>query len=133
MKAFNYFLLFLFILLFSGVRIIYGMTVVTIKYFYEKTTEDYETHQKIWDENRDRILFLQTDMPYAKQTSVLCNEMDDGKDILGIRFPSSHEVKTNKVLNEIISGNGINIVNKIWWPKEVCVYQPVNDAHIKNK
>jgi hypothetical protein len=41
------------------------MTVATIKYFYEKTTEDYETYQKLWDENRDRILFLQTDMPYA--------------------------------------------------------------------
>jgi len=109
------------------------MTVVTIKYFYEKTTEDYETYQKLWDENRDRILFLQTDMPYANQMSVLCNEMDENKDIIGICFPSSYELKTNKILNEIISGNGINIGNKIWWPKEIWIYQPLNDVRIKKK
>ena len=51
----------------------------------------------------------------------------DNKDILAIRFPTNRIIKQNKIINNIMSGKGfVYDDNKIWYPKEVWIYNPIN-------
>ena len=51
--------------------------------------------------------------------------MDNNKDILAVRFPTKNEIQCNKIINNILLGNGIAYeTNKMWYPKEVWVYSP---------
>ena len=99
--------------------------IVILKYFYEKTDTNYDEYNKLWDENIERMIFLHHNLPLSKQMSSIINDIIDNKDILAIRFPSHRTIKQNKIINNIISGNGfIYDDNKIWFPKEVWIYSP---------
>ncbi len=99
--------------------------IVKFKYFHEKTDADFEEYNKLWDENKERFIFLQIDFPLSKQMSIINNSMDNTKDILAVRFPSKNEIQRNKIINNILLGNGIAYeTNKIWYPKEVWLYSP---------
>jgi hypothetical protein len=99
--------------------------IVILKYFYEKTDTNYDEYNKLWDENIERMVFLHHNLPLLKQMSSIINDITDNKDILAIRFPSHRTIKQNKIINNIISGNGfIYDDNKIWFPKEIWIYSP---------
>ena len=97
--------------------------IVNFKYFHEKTDADFEEYNKLWDENKERFIFLQTDLSLSQQMSNINNSMDNTKDILAVRFPTKNEIQHNKIINNILLGIGIAYeTNKIWYPKEVWVY-----------
>jgi len=99
--------------------------IVILKYFYEKTDTQYDEYYKLWHENIERMVFLNPILPLSKQMSCIINDITDNKDILAIRFPSYRTIKQNKIINNIMSGNGIIYAdNKIWLPKEVWIYSP---------
>ena len=97
--------------------------IVQIKYFHEKTQQDYENYDKIWRDNIERIAFLHTNLSSRDQIKSLRNNIDENKDILGIRFPLMNEITKNKIINNIIIGDGFTYDgNKKWFPKEVWIY-----------
>jgi Zn-finger domain-containing protein len=99
--------------------------IVTLKYFHEKTDADFSEYNKLWDENKERFIFIQSNLSLSKQMSYINDSMDNTKDILAIRFPTMNEIQHNKIINNILLGNGIVYENnKIWYPKEVWVYSP---------
>ena len=97
--------------------------IVNLKYFYEKTDANYEEYNKLWEENIERIVFLHINLPLSKQISSIIDDISVNKDILAIRFPTNSILKKNKIINNIMLGNGfIYDDNKIWYPKEVWIY-----------
>ena len=75
--------------------------IVNFKYFHEKTHADFEEYNKLWDENKERFIFLQTDLSLSQQMSNINNSMDNTKDILAVRFPTKNEIQGNKIINNI--------------------------------
>ena len=101
--------------------------IVNFKYFYEKTDTPYNEYKKLWLENRDRIIFLQHDLTLSKQTSSIIKDLTDNKDILAIHFCSYRTITHNVIINNIMLGRGfIYADNKIWYPKEVWIYNPID-------
>jgi len=101
--------------------------IVNFKYFHEKTDADYEEYKKIWDENKERIIFLQMStngfLPFSQQMQYINNNINNTKDILALRFTSKKEMQRNKIIDNIILGKGVVLKdNKIWYPKEVWIY-----------
>jgi hypothetical protein len=100
--------------------------IVNFKYFYEKTDTNYEEYNKLWDKNKERIIFLHTNYPLSKQVSSIINDITINKDILAVRFPPDNFIKNNTVINSIMLGKGfVYDTNKIWYPKEVWIYNPI--------
>jgi hypothetical protein len=101
--------------------------IVNFKYFYETTDTNYNEYKKLWDENKERMIFLQHDLPLSKQTSSIINDIAVNKDILAIRFCSYRTITHNIIINNIMLGRGfIYDNNKIWYPKEVWIYNPID-------
>lgn len=97
------------------------------KFFHEKTDADYIEYNKIWDENKERFIFLQTHLPLSQQMSIIKNDMDmdidNNKDILAIRFPSNKDIHDNEIIYNMLIGKGILYDNnKIWYPSQVWIY-----------
>ena len=100
--------------------------IVNFKYFYEKN-DNYSEYKKLWDENIDRMIFLHHNLPLSKQTSCIINEITDNKDILAIHSASHRTITHNIIINNIVLGRGFSYAdNKIWYPKEVWIYNPIN-------
>jgi hypothetical protein len=101
--------------------------IVNFKYFYETTDTNYNEYNKLWDENKERMIFLQHNLPLSKQTSSIINDIAVNKDILAIRFCSYRTITHNIIINNIMLGRGfIYADNKIWYPKEVWIYNPID-------
>ena len=101
--------------------------IVNFKYFHEKTDADYIEYNKLWDENKERFIFLQPHLPLSQQMSIIKDDMDNNKDILAIRFPSNNDIQHNKIINNMLFGKGIMYENnKIWYPTEVWIYSPIH-------
>ena len=101
--------------------------IVNFKYFYEKTDTNFDEYKKIWGENIDRMIVLQDNVPLSKQTSSIIKDINDDKDILAIRFCSYRTITHNIIINNIMLGRGfVYANNKIWYPKEVWIYNPIN-------
>ena len=99
---------------------------VKVKYFHEKTDKDYELYNKLYDENITRIIFHQPHLSYNQQINNIKNNLNDNKDILTIRFPNYISLRKNKIINNILSGNGVVYEdNKVWYPKELWIYSPM--------
>lgn len=97
--------------------------IVNFKFFYEKTDKNYDEYNKLWNENIERILFLPHDLPLSKQRSSIINDITDNTDILAIRFCYHRTITHNIIVNNIMLGRGFNYDdNKIWYPKEVWIY-----------
>jgi hypothetical protein len=40
-------------------------------------------------------------------------------------------MKKNKIINDVMNGNGFTYdTNKIWYPKEVWIYSPINSSSL---
>lgn len=100
--------------------------IVIVKYFYENTDENYHEYNQIWDENRERMIFLYDNLSLIKQMNSIIHDINENenKDILAIRFPTYRTIKENKIINDIISGKGFIYADKTWYPKEVWIYSP---------
>ena len=97
--------------------------IVNFKYFHEKTDADFEEYNKLWDENRERFIFLQTHLQLSQQMSIIKDDMDNNKDILAVCFPTINDIRYNKIINNVLFGKGIRYDNyKIWYPTEVWIY-----------
>ena len=101
--------------------------IVNFKFFYDKTDKNYEESKKIWDENVDRMIFLHHNLPLSKQASSIINDLTDKKDILAIHLGSYRTITHNIIINNLMLGRGfIYDDNKIWYPKEVWIYNLKN-------
>ena len=101
--------------------------IVNFKFFHEKTDADYIEYNKLWDENKERLIFLQPHLTLSQQMSIIKDDMDNNKDILAIRFPSNNDIQHNKIINNMLFGKGIMYENnKIWYPTEVWIYSPIH-------
>jgi hypothetical protein len=99
--------------------------IVDLKYFYENPDSDFEEYDKLWDANRDRMIFFQQNSLFTlkQQGETIVYNIDKSKDILAIRFPNKNIFK-NKIIKDIIRGKGFIYGDKIWYPKEVWIYSP---------
>lgn len=101
--------------------------IVNFKFFYEKTDTNYDEYKKIWDKNIDRMIFLHHILPLSKQVSSIINDITDKKDILAIQLGSYRIITHNIIINNLMLGRGfIYDDNKIWYPKEVWIYDLIN-------
>lgn len=101
--------------------------IVNFKFFYETTDAKYDEYKKMLGENMGRIIFLQHDLPLSKQTSSIVNDMTDDKDILVIHLGSHRTITHNAIVNNIMLGRGfIYAGGKMWYPKEVWIYNLIN-------
>lgn len=101
--------------------------IVNFKFFYEKTDANYDEYKKLLDENIERIILLHHDLPLSKQTSSIVNDMTNDKDILVIHSGSHRTITHNIIVNNIMLGRGfIYAGGKIWYPKEVWIYNLIN-------
>lgn len=101
--------------------------IVNFKIFHEKTDTDFETYEKMWDENKERFIFLHTSLPLHKRLRDLPKQLrnidvNNIKElILVVRFPDELNEIINSIL--ILAENGIVYENnKIWHPEEVWIY-----------
>jgi hypothetical protein len=107
--------------------------IVTIKYFHEKSQEDFDHYNKLWDENVERFIFLQINLTVKQQIHTIYRNIDDEKDILAIRFPDIHTIQRNSIFRDVILGKGITYdMDKIWYPKEVWVYNVCSNRELDN-
>jgi hypothetical protein len=99
--------------------------IVNFKYFYEKGDTNYDEYKKLWVENIERIVYLRHDLPLSKQTTSIITDITDNKDILAIHSGSYRTITHNVIVNNIMLGRGfIYSNNKVWYPKEVWIYNP---------
>jgi hypothetical protein len=100
--------------------------ITEVKYFHEKTTQDFETYNKLWDENRERIVYIEPDLPNKQQINGIINNFNNNnKDILAVRFPTLNEIKRNKIIDDILLGKGLRYESdKVWYPREIWIYNP---------
>jgi hypothetical protein len=98
--------------------------IVNLKYFYKNSDSGFEEYDKLWDANRDRMVFVQQNLSSKQQRETIVYDLDESKDILAIRFPNKNIFK-NKILKNIILGKGFIYDDKIWYPKEVWIYSPL--------
>jgi hypothetical protein len=96
--------------------------IIPIRYFIEKTNEDYEEYNKQWN-NSNRIIFIQHQLSKSEQLDFLIHDIQNNntKDILAIRFPNKNILKNN-IVEKILSGDGIQYNNGIWFPSEIWIY-----------
>jgi hypothetical protein len=99
--------------------------IVNFKFFYEKSDTDYEEYNKLWNENKERFIFLLMNLSLSQQMSIINDNMNNNKNILAVRFPSINDIQHSKIINNILLGKGIIYDNdKIWYPIEVWLYSP---------
>lgn len=96
--------------------------IVNFKYFSEKTDADYRDYDVLWGENKYRFIFLQHNCSSKEQLKFIKCNLSDKTDILAVRFPTAKSFHRNKIIQNLISGNGVIYDDKVWHPKEVWVY-----------
>lgn len=98
--------------------------ILNIKFFYEKNNSEHDEYTKLWNDNKERIITL--DINYlllSEQIKTITNNISDNKDILAIKYPIIGAVKRNKIINNLMLGKGFTYdINKIWYPKEIWIY-----------
>jgi len=104
--------------------------LITVKIFHEKSSANMSEYDALWEENRNRFIFLQTSIAVKHQQSLIKDDIEENnhKDILAVRFPTNmFMMKKNKIINDVMNGKGFTYdTNKIWYPKEVWIYSPIN-------
>ena len=101
--------------------------IICVRYFFEKTNDDYEEYKREWNENASRMIFLEIDLPKNKQLNVLIQNIQNNqnRDILSINFPNKRIFNNNEILKQMLNGEGIKHNNGIWYPKEIWIYNPI--------
>ena len=97
--------------------------IIQIKYFKELTNDDYKNYNKLWDENRERMIFFQKNIQDKYQIKYISEQLkeNNNKDILAIRWPSDYILK-NKIIKNILNCSFLYDTNKKWVPSEIWIY-----------
>jgi hypothetical protein len=98
-----------------------------IRYFFEKSDEDYQQYIAQWNEHDRRMIFLGIGLSESKQMSALIQDIqnNENKDILAIRFPDKKTVVNNDILKRLQLGEGITHMDGVWYPAEIWIYNPL--------
>jgi hypothetical protein len=100
--------------------------ITIIRFFKEKTDEDYQQYAIEWDNNKNRIIFLQNQLStHKKQLDSLLYDLQSNptKDIFAIRFLNPNKnIFNNEIVKKILSGEGITYNNGVWLPSEFWIY-----------
>jgi hypothetical protein len=99
--------------------------ILSVRYFFEKNIEDYQKYTTEWDENKNRMIFLNIELSNNNQIDNLIYNIKNNqdKDILAIRFPNK-EINNNDILKRLLNGEGITYNNNcIWYPNEIWIYK----------
>ena len=99
--------------------------ILCIRYFFEKTNMDYVDYNTLWNENDNRMIYLETEWSKVKQMSKLIQDIQNNhtKDILSIRFPNKTMNYKNDILKQLQNGDGIIYNSGIWYPSEIWIYK----------
>jgi len=101
--------------------------IVNFKYFYDTPDTNQDEYKKLWGENIEKMIFLPHELSLSKQTSNIIKNMDDNKEILAIHSCSHRTITHNIIINNVLLGRGfIYAEDKVWYPKEVWIYNPIN-------
>jgi hypothetical protein len=103
--------------------------IIPIRYFKEKTDEDYKQYAIEWDNNKHRMIFLPQasgrGLTKKQQMDFILHDIQSTptKDILAIRFLNPNKnIFKNDIVEKIVSGNGIPYNNGVWLPTEIWIY-----------
>jgi hypothetical protein len=109
---------------------------IIVKYFYEKSDNDFEDHKLLCKTHSDRIIIcpdFEEKSKYNKICSLnrIINQIKENpkKDILYIPFPTKKSLTKNVVLDSILyNKNGIKYddINS-WFPKEIWIYNAIKN------
>ena len=97
--------------------------ITTIRYFKEKTHEDFDQYNIQWHENSNRIIYLHIELSMSRQLDFLIYDIENNitKNILGIRFSTKH-IFNNEIIKKILCGEGILYNTGVWFPEEIWIY-----------
>ena len=103
--------------------------ITTIRYFKEKTDEDYQQYKIEWDNNKHRMIILPKacgrELTKKQQMDFILHDIQNTptKDILAIRFLNPNKnIFKNDIVEKILSGNGVPYNNGVWFPAEIWIY-----------
>ena len=97
--------------------------LLIVKYLYENTYEDFQKYTNLLEENKNRVIFLYPNLSHELQVNNIIHDLNEDKDILVIRSIDINMIKQNKIIDDILLGNGFKYENdKTWYPKEIWVY-----------
>jgi len=97
--------------------------IICVRYFFEKTDEEYQQYNTQWNENVYRMIFLHFYLSKNKQMKTLIQDIQNNihKDILSIRFPTKN-IHNNCIIKKLLNGEGIAYNNGVWYPNEIWIY-----------
>jgi response regulator of citrate/malate metabolism len=100
--------------------------ILNIRYFNEKSNEDYEEYIKLWEENKNRLIFFGNYLSKKQQINNIIENIkqNSNKDIIAIRYPPKNLINKNEIIQKILKGEGLEY-NGIWYPKEIWIYNTI--------
>ena len=102
--------------------------IINVKYFFEKTNEDYKLYNSLWESNLNRLIILSMDNNQKNQIKNLIEELttknkNNEKDIILIQFPTKQELFESPVLDKLlVRGESITYGDNNWRPSEIWIY-----------
>ena len=72
--------------------------LIEVKYFHEKSDQDFESYNKLWNENQERFVYLHTNLSNKQQINSIINNLNDNKDILAISMTKSGAGSTSQLI-----------------------------------
>jgi len=100
--------------------------LIDVKIFNEQTYQDYDEYNKLWDVEFHRMIFLHHILSHKRQMAHIKNDLNNTKDIIAVRLPLMDEIFKNKIIKDLLLGNGVRYeTNMVWYPKEIWIYNQV--------
>jgi hypothetical protein len=103
--------------------------ITIIRFFKEKTNEDYKQYAIEWDNNKYRMAWLTEasgrGLTKKQQLDFILHDIQTTptKDIFAIRFLNPNKnIFNNEIVKKILSGEGITYNNGVWIPSEIWIY-----------
>lgn len=100
--------------------------MVEIKYFYERSQEQYLANKMLWSENIHRIFDFSWYQDFNNKTEISIiqdlRSREIEPDILAVRFPHKNILR-NVIISRMLIGKGLNYgYGKEWMPKEIWIW-----------
>lgn len=113
--------------------------MVIVKFFYERSDEEYRVNNLLWDENRSRMIPYKSykklaagnkkrELRYLSHFKELIayniEESPIKPTIMAIRFQHSNIFTDDEIVSSILRGNGIPYgCGDVWLPEEIWIYE----------
>ena len=93
--------------------------IVNLRIFYERSDENFIEYNRLWNDNKNIMVSLH-DFLIGSHINI------ETARILSIKYTNKNFLE-NKIILNVISGKGITYgSNKVWYPKEIWIYNPNN-------